>query len=46
MAAKDSGIDIAVMVDEVPSDYPSVMVQLWKLSRMVNPHVEPVLLSN
>ena len=45
-ATKDSDIDIAVVVDDVPDDYLNVMALLWKLGRTVSHDIEPVLLSN
>lgn len=44
-ATKDSDIDIAVIVDQIPEDYLSTMSLLWKLTRSVNMDIEPVLLT-
>lgn len=44
-ATKDSDIDIAVVVDEVPGDYLTVISKLWGLTRKVNHDIEPVLLT-
>ena len=44
-ATKDSDIDIAVVVDEVPGDYLTVVSKLWSLTRKVNHDIEPVLLT-
>lgn len=45
-ATKDSDIDIAVVVDEVPDDYLNTMALLWKLGRAVSHDIEPVLISS
>ena len=45
-ATKDSDIDIAVVVEEVPGDYLNTVALLWKLGRAVSHEIEPVLLSN
>lgn len=44
-AHKDSDIDIAVVVDELPGDYLKTMATLWKLTRSVAQEIEPVLLT-
>lgn len=44
-ATADSDIDIAVVMDEVPSDYLSTVAMLWKLTRSVDYAIEPVLLT-
>lgn len=44
-ASKDSDIDIAVIVDEIPGDYLDTMTALWKLTRSINHDIEPVLLT-
>lgn len=44
-AAKDSDIDIAVVVDKIPSDYLNTMTTLWRLTRSVNHDIESVLLT-
>lgn len=44
-ATKDSDIDIAVVVDELPDDYLTVISQLWSLTRKVDHDIEPVLLT-
>lgn len=44
-ATKDSDIDIAVVVDEIPGDYLNTMATLWRLARAVNHDIEPVLLT-
>ena len=43
--AKDSDIDIAVVVDKIPGDYLNTMTTLWRLTRSVNHDIEPVLLT-
>lgn len=43
-ATKDSDIDIAVIVDEIGTDYLSAVSKLWSLTRDVNDEIEPVLL--
>lgn len=44
-ATKDSDIDIAVVVDEIPGDYLNTMATLWRLTRSVSHDIEPVLLT-
>lgn len=44
-ATKDSDIDIAVVVDQIPGDYLNVLATLWKLTRSVDHAIEPVLLT-
>lgn len=44
-ATKDSDIDIAVVVDQIPGDYLNTMATLWKLTRSVSHEIEPVLLT-
>ena len=44
-ATKDSDIDIAVVVDQVPDDYLTAVSKLWSLTRKVNLNIEPVLLT-
>ncbi len=44
-ATKDSDIDIAVVVDEVPGDYLTTVSRLWALTRQVDHGIEPVLLT-
>lgn len=44
-AGKDSDIDIAVIVDDLPGDYLKTMATLWKLTRSVAQEIEPVLLT-
>ncbi len=44
-ATKDSDIDIAVVVDELPGDYLDTMATLWRLTRSVDHDIEPVLLT-
>ena len=44
-AARDSDIDIAVVVDRLPDDYLETLSLLWKLTRSVSQEIEPVLLS-
>ena len=44
-ATKDTDIDIAVVVDEVPGDYLTVVSQLWGLTSRVSHDIEPVLLT-
>lgn len=43
-ARKDSDIDIAVIVDQVPGDYLTALSKLWRLTRTVHDDIEPVLL--
>lgn len=43
-ATKDSDIDIAVIVDDIETDYLSAVSKLWSLTRDVNDEIEPVLL--
>ena len=45
IATKDSDIDIAVVVDHIPTDYLGTVTALWKLTRTVNLEIEPVLLA-
>lgn len=44
-ANKDSDIDIAVVVDELPEDYPGTLKLLWRLTRGEGGAIEPVLLN-
>lgn len=44
-ATKDSDIDIAVVVDQIPGDYLDTLSMLWKLTRTVDDDIEPVLLT-
>lgn len=44
-ASKDSDIDIAVVVDEIPGDYLDTMATLWRLTRSIGQEIEPVLLT-
>ena len=44
-ATADSDIDIAVVVDRIPTDYLGAVTALWKLARTVNLEIEPVLLA-
>jgi predicted nucleotidyltransferase len=44
-ATKDSDIDIAVVVDEIPGDYLNTMTMLWRLTRSIGSDIEPVLLT-
>jgi predicted nucleotidyltransferase len=44
-ATKDSDIDIAVVVDEIPGDYLNTVTTLWRLTRLVDHDIEPVLLT-
>lgn len=44
-ASKDSDIDIAVVVDEIPGDYLDTMTTLWRLTRSIGQEIEPVLLT-
>lgn len=44
-ATRDSDIDIAVVVDQIPGDYLDVLATLWKLTRNVDHAIEPVLLT-
>ncbi len=43
---KDSDIDIAVIVDELPEDYQGTLTLLWKLTRGEGIDIEPVLLKS
>lgn len=45
-ATQNSDIDIAVIVNDISDDYLSAISTLWKLSRAVNPDIEPVLLTS
>ena len=45
-AGRDSDIDIAVVVDQLPGDYLESLALLWKLTRSVSAAIEPVLLSS
>ncbi len=45
-AEKDSDIDIAVIVDELPDDYLGTLALLWKLTRGEGIDIEPVLLES
>lgn len=44
VANKDSDIDIAVLVDHMPSDYLSTLTLLWQATYDVNNSIEPILL--
>lgn len=44
-ATKDSDIDIAIIVRQLPDDYLRTMATLWKLTRGVSDDIEPVLLT-
>ena len=44
-ANKDSDIDIAVIVDELPEDYLGTLKLLWRLTRDECVDIEPVLLN-
>ena len=44
-AGKDSDIDIAVIVDELPEDYLGTLKLLWRLTRDECVDIEPVLLN-
>ena len=44
-ATKDSDIDIAIIVRQLPDDYLHTMAMLWKLTRGVSDDIEPVLLT-
>ena len=44
-SSKDSDIDIAVVVDQIPGDYLDTVAALWKLTRSFNHDIEPVLLT-
>ena len=44
-ATKDSDIDIAVVVRQLPEDYLHTVATLWKLTRGVSDDIEPVLLA-
>ena len=44
-ATKDSDIDIAVVVKQIPGDYLDTVASLWKLTRSIIHEIEPVLLS-
>jgi predicted nucleotidyltransferase len=44
-ATKDSDIDIAVVVDEIPGDYLNTVTTLWRLTRSIDHDIEPVLLT-
>lgn len=44
-ANRDSDIDIAVVVDDVPGDYLSTVAMLWKMTRSIGQEIEPVLLT-
>lgn len=43
---KDSDIDIAVIVDEIPEDYLGTLTLLWKKARGRYIDIEPVLLKS
>jgi len=45
-ATRDSDIDIAVVVSDIPGDYLGIMASLWKLGRSISQEIEPVLLSH
>lgn len=40
---KDSDVDVAIIVDEMPGDYFSTRPVLWKIRRKVDDRIEPVL---
>ena len=44
-ANENSDIDIAIVVDEVPGDYLTIVSKLWGLTREVDYDIEPVLLT-
>ena len=44
-ATKESDIDIAVVVKQIPGDYLDTVASLWKLTRSISHEIEPVLLS-
>lgn len=44
-ATKDSDIDIAVVVDQIPGDYLGAVSKLWNLTNAVSVEIEPVLLT-
>ena len=44
-ATADSDIDIAVVVDQIPGDYLSIVSKLWGLTRNISQEIEPVLLT-
>ena len=44
-ATADSDIDIAVVVDQIPGDYLSMVSKLWSLTRNISQEIEPVLLT-
>lgn len=45
-AGRDSDIDIAVIVDELPEDYLGTLALLWRLTRGDYIDIEPVLLKS
>lgn len=45
-AKRDRDIDIAVVTDQVPSDYLDTMAFLWRLANDMEECIEPVLLLN
>lgn len=44
-STESSDIDIAVIVDDIPGDYLNSVALLWRLSRIINTDIEPVLLT-
>ena len=44
-ATKDSDIDIAVVVKQIPGDYLDTISALWRLTRSISQEIEPVLLT-
>ena len=43
-ATQSSDIDIAIIVNHIPGDYPDTMSALWRLTNMIDDAIEPVLL--
>ena len=44
-ATRDSDIDIAVVVKQIPGDYLDTVSALWRLTRSISQEIEPVLLT-
>jgi len=45
-AAKDSDIDVAVIVDEIDGDFLELETKLFKLRRQIDVRIEPILLED
>ena len=41
---EDSDIDVAIIVDHIEGDYFSINPLLWKLRRLIDDRIEPILI--